>query len=85
MQRFDARKFVKALYAEFGGEELWTNDAADPPFLFAVADFTGTTANWISVNMGYSWVEAVVPKLIALCRRHGLVAFDHQTEEFNGG
>ncbi|HEY8750743.1 MAG TPA: hypothetical protein VIM11_22350 [Tepidisphaeraceae bacterium] len=80
MQRFDTKTFLKDLYSAFGGEERWSDDSFEAPFTMDVADFTGTPANWIILNAGYSRVKDVVSKLIQVCKRHDLVLFDHQTE-----
>jgi hypothetical protein len=85
MQRFDALGFVGDLQAEFGGERRWSDDAADPPFLFEIADFTGTPANWVMVNMGFGNVASVLPKLANVATNHGLVVYDWQTEVLHGG
>ena len=84
MQRFDALCFVGDLQTAFGGKQRWSDDAADPPFLFEIADFTGTPANWVMVNMGFGNVANVLPKLVNVGIKHGLVIYDWQTEELHG-
>ncbi|HEY7120342.1 MAG TPA: hypothetical protein VH475_27385 [Tepidisphaeraceae bacterium] len=84
MARFDAHGFIRDLRAKFGGEERWSNEDLAPPFMFEVVDFTGTPANWISVNIGYGDVAAVLPELVKLATEHGLVVFDWQTEKLHG-
>jgi hypothetical protein len=81
IQRFDVKGFLKDLYAEFGGEENWSGDEPEPPFIFQVGDFTGTPANWIIVNLSYGQLPETAAKLVAHCLRHNLVVFDHQTRQ----
>ena len=78
MQRFDLRAFVKDLDSAFGGE-------GEAPFTLDAADFTGTPANWITLNATYANLNETIRKLARLCTQHGLVLFDHQNEEFHCG
>src|SRR5258706_9954304 len=66
MQRFDVKAFLTSVYANFGGEELWSDETKETPFQFEVADFTGTPANWIGIHIAYSRIEEVASKLLRL-------------------
>jgi hypothetical protein len=85
MQRFDADAFLRDVQAEFGGSSSWTDEGARPPLLIEAFDFTGTPANWVSLNIPFSNVSHVLPKVISVAARHGLAVYDFQKGELSGG
>ena len=76
LQRFDTVAFRARLIEEFGSQ-----NEDHSPFEFEVCDFTGWHANWIVLNVAFSEVGSVLPRLGLLAKEFGLFVFDHQKDD----
>src|SRR5690349_21432809 len=74
LTRFDMAAFKSSLRGTFGEP----NADSDPPFLYEVIDFKNVPANWMTLSISWSKVDAVCPEIIRIANAHGLAAFDPQ-------
>ena len=74
MAPFDTAVVERDLISEFGD----VNNDPDGPFLYGVD--RGSVSPWLTINVGYSQVEAVTDKLARLAIQHGLMLYDPQRD-----
>jgi hypothetical protein len=71
IETYDVKEFQDALVSEFD-----IKDDDEDPFQIEIADFTGWSANWMSLSIWFSKVESVMPRIIRLAEDRGLYIFD---------
>ncbi len=71
IETYDVKEFHDALVSEFG-----INDDDEDPFQIEIADFTGWSANWMSLTIWFSQVERVMPRITKLAEDRGLYIYD---------